>query len=543
MRKFLASHLPWLLIIVVITLFLSRNLWSTRATIETHDGIYHMVRQEVFSDAFKQGSFPVRWAGSLDNGFGLPLFNYIYPGPYYLGTPLSLLGISSKWVMKIVEMGLYLFGALGIYFLFAKHSKFFATATAIFYLSTPYLILNIFVRGALGEQMAIACMPWILLSLNDMAGKKKLLWYHPLPYFLMFIAHNFLSFLFVPIYVIVVYFKYRDSWFLVLKNFLLSLGLAAFFVLPMILEQGYLYSVAKGDFTYTYLDHFVYPIQLLRGVWGNGFSYPGVADGVSFALGYTSLFILGLGIFTTIRKRTLDLSFWLVLSALILFFLLPFSQPIWEIVKPLQMMQFPWRLLSFTILTIPIMGFYLMIYYKKIRFLPVIILLLLYVSLRQAYHYTINFYFQNDEQLLQQLYLSRTRTTTSSRLEILPKWGSADERYIGSENIRVQHSSADISDIHISSDKLVFTADSQDSSVVFRIRRNYFPSWAARDESGTSFVTRASEDGLVDFTGREGKHTYTVYVGSTMTENLANLISLTSIIICIYLVIKESKNK
>lgn len=528
MRKFLGSHLPWLIVIVVVTLFLTRNLWSTRATIETHDGIYHLVRQEVFTNALKRGNFPVRWAGSLDNGFGLPLFNYIYPGPYYLGAPLSILGVSSKWVIKLVEIGLYLFGAIGMYFLFAKKNKFFATVASILYLSTPYLILNIFIRGALGEQMAIACMPWILLSLNDMSEKNSLRWYHPLPYFLMFIAHNFLSFLFLPIYVIVVYFIYRKTWRTILGSLALSLGLGSFFVIPMLAEQKYLYSIANQNFTYNYFDHFVYPIQLIKGVWGNGFSYPGLNDGFSFALGYTSLLVLGLGLIIAIYKRSLELSLWLILSLLTLFFLLPYSLPIWEVVKPLQMMQFPWRLLSFPVITIPIVSFYLLIHFKKLRIIPIIVAILLYISLRQAFHYTTYFYFQSNEQLLQQLYLSRSQTTTSSRLEILPKWGTQEVRYIGEENIRVAHGTADFSIVTMTPEKLTFTSDSKDEETIYRIRRNYFPSWIARDESGKIFATNPSDDGLIEFKGTPGKHTYEVYVGSTMIEKIANLITIIS---------------
>jgi uncharacterized membrane protein len=297
------SHFPWLLALTMVVIFLTRNLWGTRAWIETHDGIYHLVRQEVFTDALSRGNFPVRWAGSLDNGFGIPLFNYIYPGPYYLGTPLSLLGLNSRWVIKLVEITLYLTGGLGMYFLLAKQSKLYAAISSTLYLTTPYLLLNIFIRGALGEFMAISLIPWTLIALLDMDRKKQLCWYHPIPYFLLLISHNFMSFLFLPIYIIMVYFKYRESWRLVLKSLCLSLGLASFFVLPMLAEQKYLFSIARGDFTYSYFDHFVYPAQLLYGKWGNGFSYPGLNDGFSFALGPTSLFVLGYGIFTAFKRK------------------------------------------------------------------------------------------------------------------------------------------------------------------------------------------------------------------------------------------------
>lgn len=529
-RKLL-SHWPYLLVIFLTTLFLTRNLWATRAWIETHDGIYHLVRQEVFSDALKRGNFPVRWAGTLDNGFGLPLFNYIYPGPYYLGAPLSLLGVNSRWVIKFVEIALYFLGGLGMYFLFAKKHKLYAAVTSILYLTTPYLMLDIFIRGALGEIMAISCIPWILLVLNDLKISRILRWYHPLPYFLMFIAHNFLSFLFLPIYLIIIAYKFRDIWGIILKSFLLSLGLATFFILPMLVEQKYLYSLAISNFTYNYSNHFVYPIQLLFGKWGNGFSYPGVNDGFSVALGITSLVILGAGLVAGIRKRNQDLLIWLVLTGLIIYFLLPISAFFWRLLTPLQLMQFPWRLLSFTTITVPIVAFYLLMSFKRAKRLKIIIATLLLISLYFGYRYSTPFYFQNNEQVSQQLYLDRNRTTTSSRLEILPKWGSVETRYIGEENIRVAHGSAEISDQILAPEKLIFTANTKDAGVIFRIRRNYFPAWHVKDESGKSYLTRVTDDGLIDFTGSAGLHTYSVYVGSTGVELLANWISLLTILL------------
>jgi hypothetical protein len=444
MRKFFGPHLLWLTAIIILAALLTHNLWSTRAWIETHDGIYHLIRQEVFTSTLRRGVFPVRWAGTLDHGFGLPLFNYIYPGPYLLGAPFSLLGLNPRWVIKLVEIGLYVFGAIGMYFLFSGKNKFYATLMAALYLTTPYLLLNIFVRGALGEQMAIACMPWILLSLHNLSVKKKLSWYHPLPYFLMFIAHNFLSFLFLPIYAIVTYFKYSDIWKLVLKSIAVSLGLSSFFVLPMIFEQKYLYSVVSQDFTFSYLDHFIYPVQLLFSKWGNGYSFPGLSDGISFSLGLTSLVILGFGTFKVFQKRNSDLTLWLVLTALIIFFTLPVSAIFWKIISPLQLMQFPWRLLSFTVITIPFIAFNILTRFKISKVLYLAVGLLFLVSLCFGFRYTTPFYFQNNEQISEQLYLYRDGTTTSSRQELLPKWVEVDGNRSDAGSIAVDQGSLDI---------------------------------------------------------------------------------------------------
>ncbi len=522
MRKLFAAHFPWLLAITLVAVLLTRNLWGTRAWIETHDGIFHLIRQEVFTGEIKNGQFPVRWAGTLDNGFGLPLFNYVYPGPYYLGLPLSIIGVSSKWVIKFVEIGLYLLGGFGMYFLFAKIDKFRATVTSLLYLTTPYLLLNIFVRGALGEFMAISLLPWVLLTLGDMSDQKRLLWYHPLPYFFLFIAHNFLSFLFLPIYLLLAYF-HRSSWRIILSSFALSLALSAFFVLPMIVERGFLASVASHNFTYNYADHFVYPVQLLFSKWGIGHSYAGLNDGFSFMLGFSNLVVLGLALYHSIFKRKRVVLSWTFITFTTIFFMLPVSLVFWQIIQPIQIIQFPWRLLSLTTIAIPILAFYVL----HSRFLA---LVLITCSLFFAYRYSTPFYFQNNNQLATQLYIHRDKTTTSSRAEMLPKWASVEEKWKGEENLRVESGSAQIITAISTPSVVKFSSHGDTSTVVYRVRRNYFPSWIVRDEQGNDYEVRSTPDAEISFTGLPGLHTYSIYVGSTKTELLANWISLLTLL-------------
>jgi hypothetical protein len=50
--------------------------------------IYEMDR------VLKSGIFPPRFVPDLSFGFGYPLFNFIYPFPYYLGELFHLIGLS-----------------------------------------------------------------------------------------------------------------------------------------------------------------------------------------------------------------------------------------------------------------------------------------------------------------------------------------------------------------------------------------------------------------------------------------------------------------
>lgn len=527
--KKLWSHLPWIVCLVLVSLLLTRNLWGTRAWIETHDGIFHLIRQEVFTDSLKSGHFPVRWAGSLDNGLGLPIFNYIYPGPYYLGSVLSLIGLSSKWVIKILEIGLYLLGGLGFYALSAKRHQTFALISSILYLTTPYLLLNLFVRGALGEFMAISLIPWALVALQDIRARQTLSWYHPLPYFLLLVSHNFLSFLFLPVYLVLIFLD-RTALKTVMKSLIASILLSAFFILPMIFERGLLYSVSTGNFTYSFADHFVYPLQLIYSQWGIGHSYAGTGDGFSFALGFANLAVLFLAFRTLFLEKGREFLAYTWLTVLTILFLLPISLPLWELFSPLQIIQFPWRLLSLTTVIIPLLSFTLLMIYRGHKYLKAIVTILLLTNLAFAFRFSTPFYFQNNDQLATQLYIHRDKTTTSSRAEVLPRWAPLSERWIGIDVIEIKGGSAKIDKHVVLPTSISFTSTTDDSATFYLIHRNYFPSWQAQDEKGDNFVLEPGSTGEIILTPDLGTHNYRVYVGSTWIEQISNWLSLAGFI-------------
>jgi len=545
LRKLFKPHFPYLLVIIGVILLLTRNLWGTRAWIETHDGIFHLLRLEKMVEMLKAGAFPVRWVSSLDNDFGLPLFTYMYPGPYYLGSPLLLLGLSSKWVIKLVTIMLYFLGTLGIYTLLQKHSKFFATISAILFATTPYLLLNIIVRGALGEFMAISLVPWVLYSLMDLSSQKKLAWYHPLPYALMLISHNFLSLLFLPVLLIVSTFLYKPAWKNLAVSLLLSFSLAAFFVLPMIMGRGDLSSFNTANFTYVFRDHFVYFRQLIFSPWGYGHSYAGTKDGFSFSLGLPAWLILVLGLYYSYFKKNSSIRLWTILTVISLLLLLPISLPIWQILTPLQIIQFPWRLLSFTPIGIPLLFFELTKVLKptnKIYYLATIITTLALVS---AFIHTIPPYYQSNDQLAQQLYIHRNKTTTSSRLEILPRWVASEERYHGDEHVKLDVGDAVISNVMTSPLKLEFESIVGETGAVFKVRRNYYPGWQIKDQFGKTYPVSPTSDGELSFSSLAGSYHFVIRPASTLIDKIGNGLSLLTFLGLLYAallpVIKKAK--
>lgn len=520
-------HLLPLLILSLTVLFLTRHIWMTRAWIETHDGIFHLIRLESMVEMLRSGAFPVRWVSSLDNGLGLPLFNYMYPLPYYLTSPLVLLGLSAKWAIKLFTITIYFLGGFGIYLLTLRQStRWHAVIAALLYLTTPYLLLNIFVRGALGEYLALSLAPWVLLSLADLARTRRLSFYHPLPFALMLLSHNFLSFLFLPVIVtyLLVFYRQRRLQFISLA---LSLLLAAFFVLPMLLERHYLTSFAAGDFTYLYRDHFVYLSQLFWDTWGQGHSYAGTGDGFSFALGIATISLLAWGIIKSFAPRAHAIRFYTLLTLLCLFLLLPISTFIWQAFPPLQIIQFPWRLLAFIPLATALLYVSLV---GKTKHSSPLLLLLLITNLLAAYFYTIPPYYQSNDQLSTQYYIHRYQTTTSSRLELLPRWSSAEPRYIGDEHLRLDAGTATIHSLEQNPKTIQTHLTVTSDSASLRLRRNYFPSWQLVDQTGNTHLLTPTSDGEISVELSAGEYYLTFRPGSTPLETFSNYLSLSTLL-------------
>jgi hypothetical protein len=141
-----------------------------------------------------------------------------------------------------------------------------------------------------------------------------------------------------------------------------GLGLAAFYFVPVLLEQKYAHLETLVIGYFNYLAHFLDLSQIfLRINWGYGSSVYGSGDTMSFALGYAQwLTPLMAGLlmvfFPKLRK------YWLLILTLgglglwSLFMTHSKSTFIWMIAKPLEFLQFPWRFLSVAIFIFGLLG-------------------------------------------------------------------------------------------------------------------------------------------------------------------------------------------
>ncbi len=522
----------WTLTIVHCALIIIFSLWSLKALFHpglmySHDSLWHVQRlQNMATEIGSQ--FPVRWSPSLDHGYGIPLFNFTYPLPYYLGALMMFAGLGPIAPYNLLLFLSYFMGGLGILML-GRAKPLYGLIAALLYLLSPYWFLDIFVRGALGEVMALGLIPWVFLTLQGISRSGRLAWYAPIPLALLFLAHNFYGFLFAGLLVFFTATLYKHKR-LVFTSLLLSLGLAAFFVVPALAEQPQLLISQAASLGYK--DHFLSLTDLIATTWGYLGSSPGHSSGeMSYQLGIAGIVVLVIALAFT--RRLLIYLIPVVFSILLT---LPLSTWLWTHLPLVASLQFPWRFVGVVIAIIPLIYLDLaqvIVKGKKETSFRIFSLLLIVLALWNTSTYKSPSKWLTDSEFLTLHYEYMGQTTTAYRSELVPKYAPVerfnpiDPNLVAGTRLALREGSAQITEAVETPLSLRFSA-SADSASEALWYRNYYPSWSATMD-GNKITLTPSETGEILVSLAPGSHDYTIVLESTMIARLANLISILSL--------------
>ncbi len=349
----------------------------------------------------KDGQLPCRWVPDMGYGYGYPLFNYYPPLPYYVGEAFHLLGFSFINSVKILFiLGMMLSGIFMYYLAKEFWGEWGGLVSAVFYIWAPYHAVDLYVRGAMNEFWALAFFPAILWSVLKVFEKgKKYVVVLALSFSGLLLSHNIMSMLFAPIIGLWTVglpflFKKDFSWKLNKKEIMSlvwvflggvwGIALAAFFILPALLEKSQVHIETMFMGYFNYLAHFVSLNQLfISRFWGFGASVWGPGDGMSFPLGHlhwVMAVVVFLGFFVqSFKKKQRELvfvSFFFFLFLLSAFLTHPRSSFIWQKVFVLEYLQFPWRFLAISIFSLSFLAGGVVFLYEKQRRVFVSLLLI-----------------------------------------------------------------------------------------------------------------------------------------------------------------------
>ena len=326
---------------------------------------------------FDDGQIPCRWVPDAGYRYGYPQFNYYPPFVYYVGALLHRVGFQYIDAVKILFILGYIVSALTMFILVdSLLGKWPAFVSSLLYTYVPYKAVEVYVRGAMSEFWALAFFPvvfWAIYRFIKTERKKYLIWFS-LSIALLTVTHSLTTLIFAPFAVIWTVFwliaeKKWKVWSKVILSGLLGIGLASFYFLPVLFERKFVHveSLLSGYFDYR--QHFVslYKMFISR-EWGYGSSgFPNellnLSTGtVQWVMGIIAFF-LGVINYTSYnryykkqKKLSLLLLIFVASELLVLFMMHMKSSFIWAHLPILWWLQFPWRYLSVSIFLLSLLA-------------------------------------------------------------------------------------------------------------------------------------------------------------------------------------------
>jgi len=320
----------------------------------------HVARLSEMHRALVDGYLPVRWSKNLGFGYGMPLFNFYAPLFYYVAEIFHLLGFDYLNSIKLVLVATFGIGFWGMYLL-GKHfwGKGGGWLAAVSFIYVPYRAVDTYVRGAFGELLALSLIPLALYLTMRLVAEpgRKLVVAFSLVTASIFLAHNLVAIMVLPFLVVLGIITCLVERRLVIRRMMmlvlalgLAMGLAAFYLVPALGEQGYtqIDSLTQGYSNYKY--HFLYLRQLWHSEWGYGGSIYGLEDDISFEIGKPQLLMALIGGLVVFAK-TIGKKRWVLwgvgaLVAISIWLTSFKSEKVWDILPFMAYFQFPWRFLN-----------------------------------------------------------------------------------------------------------------------------------------------------------------------------------------------------
>jgi len=517
----------------------------------THDGEWAVVRMGDMFRSVRDYQIPVRYSGNLNFGYGYPLFNFAYPGPYYVGTAFHLLNIGFVDSVKLLFVFSVIFSALGMFFLSRElwRNNIAAAISAIFYVYLPYRIVDLYARGSIGESLSFVCFPFILFFLSRLLNNissKFYLSFSIVTYAILIITHNIMAVLFTPVLIIFIAIKLlsqKEKPFLkTILFFILSYGLSAFFWLPALLEKSNILlsktPIADRSIYFVTIKDLIFP------KWGYGL--PNNPDGFSYQIGLSHIAVvltaIGIVIFILWKKRELlkklstkfAFAFSVTTIALILL-MFSFTAPLWKIMPLLKEINYPWTLLAVIGFIISLLSGFLWLQNKFIKYLIVILSLITVVSVT-PFAKPESYFDKGDG-----YYLTNEATTTSSQ-ELMPLWVKDFPTSKSEQKIEIISGNGQVSNIVFSSNKGSFALDLNTKSLV-RVNTIYYPGWEVKSDGLPTSISYNNSKGVIEFIVASGKHNVELFFSETPIRLLANIITLLSLLILLILFFFKKNKK
>lgn len=380
-KKIVKNKIFWAVLVAILTIPTFFNLCKS-GFFPMQDDL-QAFRVYEMDKCWQDFQIPCRWVPDAGYEYGYPQFNYYPPSVYYIAEVLHKVGFQFIDSVKILFAAGYILSAVAMFLLVSEFlDNFSGLTSALIYTYVPYKAVEVYVRGAMSEFWSLVFYPLIFWAVYKLikTSKAKFVALLAISLGLLLTTHLLMSMIFsISAVVWTVYWLIKEKKmkeiFKVILGVFLGIGLAAFFVLPVIFEKQYAHTETLTEGYFGYLQHFVnfYKLFLSR-EWGYG-SSGFINEKLNLSTGIVQ-WIFGLitvgvaGFFTVFKKKSEYASLALVLGGLELFTLFMIhvkSTFIWKALPFLSILQFPWRFLTVSIFLLAVLsgiGVYMMPKFK-----------------------------------------------------------------------------------------------------------------------------------------------------------------------------------
>lgn len=546
----------------------------------SHDGETHVARIAQYYQALSDGQFPPRWAKTLNDNLGSPIFVYIYPLPYFLGSFIHELGASFSTSFEILMALSFMFSAIFAYFWLKEvfQSEKAALVGAIFFTWVPYRFSLVYVRASISESLAYTFLPALLWGLTLLSKKNtpKGVALTAIFFSALLLSQNLVAYMVAPLVIsyltIIAIINKSFKYFLIsLLALIWGFLISSFTYIPVIFERD----LIRFDelFQMVYNSHFVTVSQLIHSPWDYGFSLPGLNDSMSFQIGLAHILATFLAVMflllvllkkfgkpakllysliTVPQKQDIALSvLFFVTLILTIFFTLETKTTFyfWKFFKPIQFIDIPWRYLGITaISTAFLAGFVIKVSQSRVMLLFLIIAVL--VANRN--HLRIN-----QQKFLSDDYVINYQGSATQFNEFTPNTrnsiGSTQDFVSRIESIK---GNIKIYDLLQKSNQVSFKTQSETPA---RIQVNLikFKGWQILQDgqkftndlslvdNSYRFTYRPNVDtsGLYDIIVPAGSHQFLFKYQETPLRTAANIISIVSLTLALLTIVKKQYAK
>lgn len=543
-----------LLVIFLFSVFISVPLitpYFHSGYFPTHDGEWAVVRLGDMFRSIKDLQIPARYSGALNFGYGYPLFNFTYPGPYYLGIAIHLLGFSFITSIKIIFMLSVVFSAFCMFLAsnLLWKNKIAGVISSILYLYLPYRIVDLYVRGSIGESISFVLFPllvYIVIKLIESPSSRLFFCLFSVSFAFLITVHNIMAVLFVPVLLLfaggVIYFKKKqESIQAVLFAFIGGLGLSAFFWIPALVEKNTIL-LSKIPIAERSL-YFVRINDLLFSKWGYGI--PGSQDAFTYQLGWgqavAMLVAFGLVLFVLLIKKQKEKSFFskitgflILLWILISLLLFEWSSFIWQHTPLLKEINYPWILLSQLGFISSLVAGYLVIYGKVTKIIAIFCAVLAIVV-------TIPFAKPKEFFLREDIYYLTNEATTTSSNELMPLWVKAQPTTHFNDKVFIEGGKGEIQNIQYNSKSITFDIHVDNPGKV-TVNTIYYPGWIAAVNEKNQTIYYNNKKGVMQISIPKGKSFVQLKFTETPLRIISNAISVVTLVgLMIFLAVPRKK--